>query len=273
MNITAVADRLVDLITVNRNSEERDESMSARVVNRVDKRVVSLVSPESFEAEQYRRLRYVLEERHRAGKGVVAAVTSPGPQDGKSLTSLNLAASLGQTEGVSVLLIDVDFRRQSASLQKLLGMRVPSGVGLADLISRREASLVEGVQLFSQFNLSVIPAGTKCSGAYELLRSPRFEELLSEARSRFDYVIVDAPPLLPVSDCQVISRHVDGFFLIVTAHRTPKEMLEESFRELDRDKVIGLIFNRGDKPLPRYYGYGYYDYAPPAYRARKRRGA
>jgi Mrp family chromosome partitioning ATPase len=111
------------------------------------------------------------------------------------------------------------------------------------------------------FNLSVIAAGHAPLSPYEVLKSPRLGELFEEARRQYDYIVVDTPPLTPVQDCRVIGRWVDGFLLVVTAHRTPRRLLEDALTTLDPSKVLGLVFNQADRSTSRlysgYYGSGY----------------
>jgi Mrp family chromosome partitioning ATPase len=78
--------------------------------------------------------------------------------------------------------------------------------------------------------------------------------LLEEARHEYDYVILDMPPLVPLPDCGVIGRSVDGFLIVVAANRTPRKLVEEALKVLDPAAVIGLIFNGDDRPHPGYYG-------------------
>jgi Mrp family chromosome partitioning ATPase len=94
---------------------------------------------------------------------------------------------------------------------------------------------------------------------YELLKSSRLSEFLHLARQRYNYVIVDTPPLVPVPDTRLIADHVDGLMVVVAAHRTPRPLFEDALNMMDPAKVIGIVFNGDDRPLHGYYGdyYGY----------------
>ena len=227
----------------------------------VDKHLVSLTEPDSYEAEQYRKLRYILEEKRKGDRGMVVAVCSPAAGDGKSLTALNLAAALAQARDSKVLLVDVDLRRESASLKDHLRLGNPAPNGLTDAIMSATLSLQDVARPMSNANLSVVFTGTTVSAPYELLRASRFGELLDEACRNYQYVILDAPPVVPVSDCRVIRRFVDNFLMVVAAHRTPRPMLEEALDLIGPEKLLGMVFNRGDL-MPRSY-YGYYRYGMP----------
>ena len=221
----------------------------------VDEHLVSLLTPAAFEAEQYRALRHIVEQRHKAAGVQVIAVTSAAVGDGKTTTAINLAGALAQAAENRVLLVDADLRRPA--LGHLLGLGGSGDPGLVNAIVDPAVGLAEIVQERPPFNMSVIRAGQTPPSPYELLKSPRLGALLDEARARFDYVIVDAPPMVPVQDCRVIGRWVDGFLLVVQAHRTPRRLVEEALNVIDPARMIGLVFNGDDHPLSGYYS-GYY---------------
>ena len=226
----------------------------------VDEHLVSLLTPAAFEAEQYRSLRHTVEQMHKTRGLQVIAVTSATVGDGKTTTAVNLAGALAQASDARVLLVDADLRRPA--LGHLLGVEGTGRPGLVSAIVDPAIGLAQLILDRPPFNLSVICAGQSPPSPYELLQSPKLGALLDEARGRFDYVIVDCPPLVPVQDCRVIGRWVDGFLLVVHAHRTPRRLVEEAFNVVDPAKIIGLVFNGDDHPLSGYYsgyyaGYGY----------------
>jgi Mrp family chromosome partitioning ATPase len=108
--------------------------------------------------------------------------------------------------------------------------------------------------------LQVVPAGELRAPAHEVLRSPHLEFLLREARAHYDFVILDAPPLLPVFDAALLSRAVDGVLVVVAANRTPRKLLGEALNQLDPSKVIGIVFNGDVRPLYGYYDSSYQQY-------------
>jgi protein-tyrosine kinase len=225
----------------------------------VDGHLVSLVTPATFEAEQYRALRQIIEEaRVRSGITVVA-ISSPSVGDGKSTTAINLAGALAQSPETRVLLVDTDLRRPSIAAS--LGLQMFPSPGLVGAITDASLTVADIVRRRPPFNLDVLPAGDRPTAPYELLRSPRFGELLQEARRLYDYVILDTPPLVAVPDCRVIADFVDRFVVVVAAHRTPKRLLEDALSVMEPEKVIGLVFNRDDRPLSGYYNRAYGQYA------------
>ena len=208
----------------------------------IDKALVSLAAPGSFAAEQYRGLRLKIERlQHTRGLRVLA-VTSPGVNDGKTVTSINLAAAFAHRAGARVLLIDADLRRPA--VEKYLGLDDADGQGLASALGDEHIQLRQVVRpVGAASTLSVLPAGSTPRAVHELLESPRFERLLREAREQYDLVVLDTPPLVPVVDAVVLSRLVDGLLIVVAAHETPRKQLEEALNLLDESKVLGIVFN------------------------------
>jgi len=219
--------------------------------HRIEGHLVSLLNPASFEAEQYRMLRHMVETMHQEAQLQVVAVTSPGAGDGKTTTAINLAGALAQAGGARVLLADIDLRRPAVTRQ--LGL-AGSRRSLVDALLEPRLTLEDTVQHVPGFNLSVLPAGGSAVAPYELLKSPRLEALLAEARRRYDYIVLDTPPFVPVPDCRLITKCVDGFLIVVAAHRTPGRALRETLDLMDGATVVGLVFNGGDARRPGYYG-------------------
>ena len=226
------------------------------VVHDIDAHLVSLVRPASVEAEQYRVLRHIVEQTRVGEACVLVALSSPGAGDGKTMISINLAGALAQDPTARVLIIDADLRRPSVA-QRLGGSGEEPG--LIDAILDPQRTLDDVIRRRPEFNLSILPAGQATPTPYELLNSPRLAELLDAARRRFDYIVLDTPPVVPFPDCRVLGKLVDGFFLVVAAHRTPRGLLEEALNVLEPSKVLGIVFNEAERPLSSYYdaAYGY----------------
>jgi protein-tyrosine kinase len=211
--------------------------------------LVSLLDPASYEAEQYRVLRHVVETLRGASLQVVA-VTSPGVNDGKTTTAINLAGALAQSVKARVLLVDLDLRSPTIAGQLGLG---GARYSVVDALLKPNLTLEETAEHLPHFNLSVLPAGGSALVPYELLGSPRLEALLKDARQRYDYIVLDTPPFAPVPDCRLIAKCVDGFIIVVAAHRTPRGMLGKALDAMDPTKVLGLVFNCDDARRSNYY--------------------
>jgi capsular exopolysaccharide synthesis family protein len=213
-----------------------------------------LVPPGTFAAEQYQNLRLQV-ERLQETRGVrVVAITSPATSDGKTLTSINLAAALARGPASRVLLIDADMRRPAVVSQ--LGLGDDGGPGLAGALADGAGRLPEIARAVDGVHgLAVVPAGTPPQDVHELLRSARFEQLLQDARDTYDFVVLDTPPLVPVCDAAVVSRLVDGLLVVVAAHETTRKQLGDALSLLDEAKTLGLVFNGDTSSRARYDAY------------------
>ena len=213
--------------------------------------VKGLASPGSVAAERFQGLRLKLERLQQSRSLKVIAVTSPGVNDGKTNTSVNLAGALAHGSSARVLLIDADLRRPSVATH--LGIGTTSDIGLAEALTDPTIGfekIARPVNSSSAF--WVIPAGDASASVHELLRSPRFAQLLNEARERFDFVILDTPPLVPVCDAAVLSRMVDGVLIVVAADETPRKLLESALGLIDEPKVLGIVFNGDNSTIGKY---------------------
>jgi Mrp family chromosome partitioning ATPase len=216
--------------------------------DQINPRLVCLSAPRSAIAESYYRLRHTVESLRDRTRGIVIGVTSPGRGDGKSVTAINLAGALAQDRGASVLLVNLDLRATRASIHEYLNLKSPSGLGVTDWIQDPELASAEITHYLPAFNLYFISSGATVESPYELLKSTRLEEFLAQASQRHDFVILDNSQVLDLSDLQLLQGKVDGFLLVVRADRTPGKMLEDTLNLMERDKVLGLIFNGSSTP-------------------------
>ena len=228
--------------------------------DRIDRHLVSLLDPASMEAESYRRLRYSVEAASTGKQGTAFAICSPAPGDGKTVTSINLAGAMAQDPDARVILLELDLRKPSSSVANYLGIDDEDiRPGLVEKV--RDPSLLWGdvVRYLPEFNLHVMASGQRTSRPYEILKSRRLATLIAEARQRYDYVVVDTPPIVLMPDSQLISQWVDGIIVVVTGGVTSRHYLAETLDLLEPEKVSGLVFN------DRHPGFmkGYYEYAYP----------
>ena len=185
------------------------------------------------------------------------AVTSGSPKEGKSLTSCSLATVLAQS-GSRVLLVDADMRKPR--LNKVF--QVKSDRGLSSVLVG-EAAMEEVVSETVVPNLSFLPCGPIPSDATELIHHRRFDEFLEHAKSLYDIVVFDTPPIGPVTDAAVIARKVDAMVSVVRANKTRKESVVGMVAQLRavRANLAGVVLNGVDVHKRRGYGrYGYYYY-------------
>jgi capsular exopolysaccharide synthesis family protein len=226
----------------------------------VDPALCSHSRPRSVEAEAYRAVRTALYFNTRGKTHKVIQITSPESADGKTALASNLAVSIAQS-GKTVILIDADFRRPR--LHKIFG--IANQVGLSSVINGT-TSLANAIQESGVPGLVILPSGAMPPNPAELLTSPRFEELLDAIRRDYDFVLIDTPPLLPVTDACVVAPRVDGVLLTIRISKNRRPQTERAKELLDALQVstLGVVVNAVDRSFGygsyyRYYqSYGYY---------------
>ncbi len=220
----------------------------------VDLHVETLHKPMSVVSEQYRAIRSRLERMNLDQRLQVLAVTSAIKGEGKSITAANLAVVLAQDATRRVLLVDADLRRPK--VQRVFGLG--DGPGLADYL-QGSAGWETILRATPFFGLTLVTAGAAVAHPGELLASAQFEGFLDEARARFDLVVVDTPPLHPISDVNFLAEAVDGVLLVVQAHKTSRAIVRVAAESLPPQKLLGTVLNRAET-LAGGYGYrsGYY---------------
>ena len=239
---------------------------TVRERTRIAEELVSFGAPNTAPADQYRILRQSVEQFARGGARVFA-ITSAGPGEGKTITTLNLAGALAQSRATNVLVVDVDFHRPSVTKYLGLPARLP---GLAEAIVDEHSDLTRLVRRLDSLSISVMPTGVPQVAPYELLTSRRLEVLIAEMRRLYDYVLVDTPPVLSVADCRMLSSLIDGFIVVVAANRTPRRALVDALKIIDPAKILGVVLNGDDRPQGPYYRYEAYAASDAVPGARKR---
>ncbi|MCR8669843.1 polysaccharide biosynthesis tyrosine autokinase [Agrococcus sp. HG114] len=217
--------------------------------------------PLSPRSEQFRTLRTNLQFIEVDDDSRSIVVTSATPGEGKSTTTANLALAIADA-GQTVILIDADLRKPKVAEY----MNLDGGVGLTDVLIGR-AELVDAVQQWGAKSLYVLPAGQIPPNPSELLGSKAMATLLKELQAEFDWVLFDAPPLLPVTDAAVLSKHVESVVIVASAGKATKHQLETAVQLLntvDSDVsgvVLTMVPTRGaDAYAYGHYGYGHYGY-------------
>jgi capsular exopolysaccharide synthesis family protein len=228
----------------------------------VDPLLCTYLQSKSVQAEAYRGVRTALYFSTQEEQLQLIQVTSPSKGDGKSTMAANLAVSIAQS-GKRVLILDADFRRPRQ--HKIFGL--PSRLGLVSVMEGT-ADLAEAILPTAVPNLSVLPCGPRPANPAELLTAPRFKELLEGLRERYDFVLIDTPPLLAVSDPSVVSSRVDGVLLTIRVSKNGRPNAERAKEILSTlgANILGVVVNgvgrRGgdgyeDGTYGAAYGYGY----------------
>ncbi|MFN0199023.1 MAG: GumC family protein [Planctomycetaceae bacterium] len=221
--------------------------------------VQTFAMPNSIEGEAFRMLRTTIEFMDAETSRV--AITSSEPGDGKTTVLANLAVAYAQS-GKRTLLIDADMRRPG--LSTLLDLRGAQGLSriLHDERPIHEAAIENLIETAAN-GLHVIPSGPRPPNPAELLASTRFADLLEWADSRYDQVLIDAPPVLAVTDPAIIGRVVDGMVLVVRPDKNHRRTVVRAVETLTglNCHLFGLVANHLNPQSEKGYGYGYgYEY-------------
>jgi polysaccharide biosynthesis transport protein len=213
---------------------------------------ITVEEPRSPVSEAFRILRTNIEFAGAATQLKTLLVTSAFTGDGKSTSVANIAAVVGQGDN-DVLVVDADMRRPTQH-RRLLGT---NSFGLSDLFVQATMPFFEVVQKHRVSNVSLLSAGKTPPNPAELLATERMDTILAEAKAIYDFVIVDAPPVLPVTDAMVLARKVDGVLLVVRAGHTRASAVAQIVEQMRRANVnvIGLVIN--DVVQERMRGYYY----------------
>lgn len=218
----------------------------------------SATHPRSQIAEAYRVARTNLTYAVDLGRDrKIILVTSPGPSEGKTTTTSNLAVVFGLA-GHRVCVMDTDLRRPT--LHRVFGLE--NGEGLTNLLLAREPEMDRAIQRSIYTNVSVITAGPLPPNPSELLGSARMQDVLERLRARFDIVLMDSPPTLVVTDASVLATLVDGIVVVANAGKTRRGALRATIEELAQSArpIAGVILNRvGGRESGYYYYRSRYD--------------
>ena len=225
--------------------------------------VVVVADPTSPAAESYRSLRTSLQFVRQEGQLRSILVTSPGVAEGKTATLANLGVVFAQA-GERVVLVSCDLRRP----------RIGAFFGLDERIGL--TSVLLGEQTLEQVvlpvpgldRLSLLPSGPVPPNPAELLNGARARDVFASLRERFDLVLIDSPPVLPVTDAAILSRHADATLMLAAAGQTRRGDLHRAVEKLNQvgTTILGVVLNKVSRQTGRNYGYSYgYGYKP--YRA------
>ncbi len=212
----------------------------------------------SLGAEKFRLLRARLRNVRERRQLQKLVITSAVPNEGKTLVAMNLAVCLAKHTDEKILLLEGDLRQPT--LGEHLGMKSLPGIG--EWASMNE-SIHKFIYRFDELQLWILPAGSAPEDPVNILQSARFLELYKQLSTCFDWIIIDAPPLLPMADVSFWSRQADGLLLVVREGHTPKNILKKGLETLDNPKLIGVVLNDAREVESAYYGHYYYHQKDP----------
>lgn len=202
--------------------------------------------------EAYKALRTNVAFSLPGGECKVIGVTSAERGDGKSSNAINVACSFAQM-GKRVVIIDCDMRLPTVASK----IGIKGQPGLSDLLVG-ECEVGKALRRVEKLNLDVLPAGNIPPDPTRLLESKQIEVLLQELKKYYDYVFIDLPPINTVADAAILSRHIDGFLLVVRHEKTEYREVSEMLNQLRfvNAKIIGFVYNDAETEGKKYYRYG-----------------
>ena len=220
---------------------------------RVAEKIVATPDIRPAFVEQYRKLAGVLHHAQLEKNLKVVMMTSAMAGEGKTLTSTNLALTFSESYRRTVLLIDADLRRPT--LHEIF--QVPNVSGLGDGLRADKEQKLSLVQISPR--LTLLTAGRPDPDPMSGLTSDRMRRVIEEASSRFDWVIVDTPPVGLLPDARLLAAMADTTLLVIRANTTPYQFVRRAVEAIGRDHIFGVVLNRAEDGLGAH-GYSYYNY-------------
>lgn len=246
--------------------------------SKVDDRLVAMTKPASATSEEYRALRTSILARHDNERHLVHTITSATPQEGKTITCVNLGMSFAELRNRETIIIECDLRLPTFGKLLNCDNKQP---GLIDYL-RGNATVSEIVQQIEGSALHIITAGGMVSDeAVQLLSSQRMSNLIHGLRSKYDHVFIDTPPVLQLADAGILGSQGEEVLVVARMRRTPRPLVEQAINTLTsyNAQVSGIIATDNPRSRGRGYGYKYgyrysYGYTPDRKgRHKKRRAA
>ncbi|WP_054026161.1 CpsD/CapB family tyrosine-protein kinase [Bacillus sp. FJAT-28004] len=219
------------------------------------RQIITLTNPRSPISESYRALRTNIEFSSIDEKLQVLMVSSAGPGEGKSTTITNLAVTFAQSEK-KVVLIDADLRKPTAHHT----FSITNRLGLSSVISQ-QCSLEDGIQGTDIPNLDVMTSGAIPPNPAEMMNSKRMTSIIEQLRQMYDIILIDTPPLLAVTDAQIVATKSDGVILVVDQGKVKRDIASKAVKNLEsvNARILGVVLNNVKRKANEeayYYYYG-----------------
>lgn len=246
----AAEERLERLDKITRIRDHEQVVIKKMGSSRVDPRIVTYFDPKALITEQYKILRTNVLSLNKGKPPKVMVVTSSLHSEGKTITTLNLAVAIAQSnKKPKVLVIDADLRR--GRLAKYLG--VDQNIGLTEVLMGK-ANPADVLFHIDIENLAFMASGAVPPNPVELLDSDVLRDFINSMRNKFDHILLDTPPIISVTDSGIVGSIADGVLLVVQAGRTQRGVVERAMELLEQShsKVIGHVLTNIEYHLPEY---------------------
>jgi len=217
--------------------------------------LVTYTKPNLPMSEAYRTLRTNIQFSSFDKKVKTLLVTSSGPAEGKTTTSSNLAIVMAQG-GSKTLLIDCDQRKPS--VHKVFGFSNANGLSNI-LVNENEVDIKIGIQETEIKNLHILSSGTRPPNPAELLGSTKMKNYIEELKKIYDFIILDTPPIVLVTDAQILAQYTDGCLLVISSGEAERDSVIKAKGLLEKvnAKILGVVINKMDSKKRGYYHYQY----------------
>jgi capsular exopolysaccharide synthesis family protein len=247
----AAPERIVTSATVATAAPALPEFPVEEAQVRPESRIVFHSDPRSPAADRYRLLRMKLKTLGSTGKLKKLLITSPLAHDGKSTAVLNLATALAERGKRRVLVVEADLHNSS------LGdtLRLKPWEGLSECLVDDSVSPFSAIRRIEPLGWYFLAAGEPRRNPTELLQTPAFGRIMEKLSPCFDWILIDSPPIIPLTDSISLQQHADASLLMVRAGRTPREAVEKTIELLGKKNVLGIVLNGMEARDHLYYQY------------------
>ena len=246
----AADDRLHRIEKISKIKEQDQVIVQKMGSSKIDPRVITYFDPKALITEQYKILRTNFFSINKGRPPKTIVITSALHSEGKTITTLNLSVAMAQTiKRPKILLIDADMRR--GLVAKYLG--VEQSLGLSEVLSG-QATLAQRLFNIDLENLTFLSSGAVPNNPTELLSSQSMKDLMDEVKNKFDFIFIDTPPIIAVTDSGILGALVDGVIMVIQAGRTQRGVIKRASELLNQSHahLIGHVLTNIEYHLPEY---------------------